>query len=74
MERFPKQLQDFASVFRELQVKRHSADYDPNSRFSRNEVLSMIDTAAELINGLESVDSKDLGAFAVWSTMVKRKD
>lgn len=31
-------------------------------------------TAAEVIDELEGVDSKDLGAFAVWSTMVKRRD
>ena len=74
LARFPKEVEDFASKFVTLQEKRHAADYDPTSRFSKTDVDAEIDAAEILIKGLASAPMKDRRAFAVWLVMKKRAD
>ena len=38
-------VQRFATVFAQLQQQRRLADYDPHSRYSREQVLYLIDAA-----------------------------
>jgi hypothetical protein len=70
--KFPKGVEDFASLFIEAQDARHSADYDPFSRFSRSETLILVTRAEDAIRGFEVVAVKDRRAFAVFVTVKDR--
>lgn len=74
MERFPTEIQDFATKFVDLQEKRHLADYAPSSNLTRESVLTEIETAEIAINQLQISAIKDRRAFAAWTTMQKRPD
>ena len=39
----PPEIRNFAKTFRSLQRERHRADYDPNARFIRYDVLRLIE-------------------------------
>lgn len=69
---FPEAIQSFADSFVFLQEKRHMADYDPMSRFTRHEVLTAIDLAEDMIRELQGSNIRDKRAFSVWITMKKR--
>jgi hypothetical protein len=45
-------VQQFATVFALLQQQRQTADYDPHSRFLRDQVLTLIDVAEAATDGL----------------------
>ena len=45
MKRFPKGIEDFGNIFDQMQIKRHSADYDPTSKFTRSDVETDGDAA-----------------------------
>ena len=49
---FSTEIKEFGSTFRSLQVWRHRADYDPHSRLSRANTVSLINEAEAAINGL----------------------
>ncbi|MCY4185255.1 MAG: hypothetical protein OXC82_14660 [Rhodobacteraceae bacterium] len=53
---FAESIQEFASKFVELQVKRHQADYNPLYRLTRNDVYNDIETAAMVIEQLQASD------------------
>ena len=72
MEKFPETIQNFADTFLILQEKRHMADYDPMSKFTRHEVLTTIEVAEKMIRVLQASSIKDKRAFAVWIAMKKR--
>ena len=74
IEKFPHEIEDFANNFVALQEKRHSADYDPYSRFSKLEVISDISTARETIKTFQSADLKDRRAFAAFVLLKTRPD
>lgn len=64
--KFPKDVEDFATLFIEAQDARHKADYDPTSRFTRSEVLTLIERADEAIRAFEKVPRSDRRAFAAF--------
>jgi len=64
LSKFPKDIEDFASVFVEAQEQRHRADYDPTVRFTRSEVLTLILKVDEAIRAFRRVSIKDRRAFA----------
>ncbi|MGF1446033.1 MAG: hypothetical protein ACFBRM_07505 [Pikeienuella sp.] len=66
MSRFPKEIQDVAYQFKNLQEKRHSADYDPLVRFSRSSVLDDIEIAEEMIRQHRAVAIPHRRAFAAF--------
>lgn len=66
IERFPKQIQDFASCFAALQEKRHRADYDPFQRLKKSEVLSDIGQAAHVMSRFTGAQARDRRAFAAF--------
>ena len=74
MERFPTEIQEFATKFVELQENRHRADYDPSVRFTQEGVLTEIKTAEIAVRQLQNSAIKDRRAFAVLTSMKKRPD
>ncbi|MCY4184248.1 MAG: hypothetical protein OXC82_02555 [Rhodobacteraceae bacterium] len=69
---FPEEIQDLASIFVELQRKRHQADYVPSYRLTRSEVLIEIDASEMAIKKLRQASMKDLRSLAIWTVMKKR--
>ena len=74
LEQFPKEIEDFANQFVALQEKRHQADYDPFSRFTRNDVITSIEAAEIGIRKLQAATIKDKRAFAAWTAMKNRSE
>ncbi len=74
LARFPKEIEDFANMFETLQAKRHAADYDPFSRFTLQDVRTLISTAEAAIRKFQASAIKDRRAFAAWTTMKNRSD
>jgi len=72
LDKFPPDIQEFASQFILLQDKRHSADYDPHSRFLRSDVLTYIAGAEVVIKKFQNASIKDRRAFAAWTAMKSR--
>jgi hypothetical protein len=66
IERFPDGIQDFASMFVEMQAKRHRADYDPRALFSKSSVAADIDAAAAAMSAFHRVSARHRRAFAVY--------
>ena len=69
---FPKDVEDFATVFADLQEERHRADYDPTSRFLRSEVNLMISRADDALRAFQNVPLKHRRAFAAWIALKTR--
>ncbi len=55
----------FADAFAALQEQRHLADYDPAARFSRAEVIDLINSAETAIRSLRSATRTERRDFAV---------
>ena len=72
--KFPKEIEDFANLFHEMQVRRHTADYDPTSRFSRTDAITAIEAAEDAIKAFRRAPIKDRRAFAAWTAMKQRTD
>ena len=73
IQKFPPGIVDFASVFVELQEKRHAADYDPSASFFRSECHTDLARAAQAIRGFEAESAKDKRAFASY-VMLKMRE
>jgi uncharacterized protein (UPF0332 family) len=71
IERFPVEIQVFASMFAQMQEKRHRADYDPNERLYKSEVASDIVAARASILAFQSVELKHRRAFAAYMILGK---
>ena len=74
ISRFPKDIEDFANLFQELQVDRHAADYDPFAKFTKADVLASIAAAEVAIKAFTKTPIKDRRAFAAWVAMKSRSD
>ncbi|MBO9100016.1 hypothetical protein J5287_12125 [Rhizobium sp. K1/93] len=64
VEKFPKEVQDFANMFVQMQTKRHAADYDPTTRSKKSTVLLDIEGVEAAINDFMKAAVKDRRAFA----------
>ena len=73
MEKFPKEVEDFANLFGKMQKKRHEADYDPETNYTQSDVTEDIKAAEKAIKKLNEVAVSDRCAFAVWVTLNDRK-
>ncbi len=60
---FPPQIVHFAESFAAMQDERHSADYDPQSLYSRADVMTLIVDAAQAIADLGRAARADRRAF-----------
>ena len=74
IKRFPPEIEEFAEQFADLQLKRHRADYDPNARFSKNEVIQYIHAAENVIRCFTKASLKDRRAFVAYVLLPIRKD
>ncbi|MEE2952993.1 hypothetical protein SAMN06297251_102226 [Fulvimarina manganoxydans] len=63
LERFPSGIQSFAEHFRNLQVVRHAADYDPHFVTILSATKIWIDAAESAIADFEATDPSDRRAF-----------
>lgn len=59
MQRFPKEIVDFANVFVTMQEKRHKADYDPTARFAKSSVNFDIDASEQAIVDLSKAKRRE---------------
>ena len=65
---FPLNVRNFCFIFKQLQEKRHEADYNPLERFLQKDVeeaISQADIAISLIEK-ENLELKHRRAFAAW--------
>ena len=60
----PMSIASFAATFVILQEERHRSDYDPRTRFSRSEALSLVETARRGVRTLQISDLRSRRAFA----------
>lgn len=74
LAKFPKDVEDFANFFHELQIKRHAADYDPFSTFTLTDVTATIEAAELSIRAFQKVQVKHRRAFAAWVAIKDRSD
>lgn len=77
INRFPQEIQAFATSFADLQNQRHTADYDPypnqsSTFFYRHDVLKLITEAEQAISSLNSATPLDLRAFAAYVLFPRR--
>lgn len=73
MEEFPKEIQDFAALFVELQGARHRADYDPTSSFTASEARTLVQRAAKAIRDFAKAAQRDRRAFAAFVVLKLRR-
>ena len=62
---FTLEIQEFANSFVRMQDQRHQADYNPEARFSRRQVMKFIDEVERAIAGLNAVNNDQRRAFAI---------
>ncbi len=74
MGSFPAEIQDFGRLFVRLQSQRHSADYDPYARFSRANVMRLIEATGEAIARFENAAAVDRRSFAIHVLLRLRTD
>lgn len=72
ISRFPAAIQDFANLFKEMQEKRHDADYDPFAKFKKSQVSTDIARIEEAIRKFERASPKDKTAFCAFLLLKKR--
>jgi hypothetical protein len=66
MSQFPVGVQDFASMFVQMQEKRHRADYDPTEFLYKSSVSADIQAAKAAIAAFKKVQGKHRRAFAAY--------
>ncbi len=60
----PIEIRDFASLFVDLQDKRHRADYDPVADFYKSDVERLIVETRAVFGGFENADRRERRSFA----------
>ena len=66
VNKFPKEIEDFANMFVTMQEKRHRADYDPNAKHLKSAVLNDIEAVTAVIDDFQNVPIKDRRAFSAF--------
>ena len=74
MNMFAAEIRNFGQLFVLMQSQRHSADYDPYARFSRPNVMRLIETTGEAIARFENVAAADRRSFAIHVLLRLRTD
>jgi uncharacterized protein (UPF0332 family) len=72
IKKFPAEIQDFADTFRQLQEKRHVADYAPDGKLTLSEVLTDIQSAEAAMTAFDGAPIKDRTAFCTFVLFKKR--
>jgi hypothetical protein len=68
----PQGVQELAAKFRDMQTKRHDADYNPGARFYKSAVQQDIDDTAAVIGAFDRESAKDRRAFAAFVLLKQR--
>jgi hypothetical protein len=68
----PAQASRFAAEFGTAQDQRHAADYNPHSRFSRGEVLTLLDTVEAATEEYLQMPANDRRAVAALVLLQER--
>jgi hypothetical protein len=63
---FSENLRAFANTFVELQELRHESDYDPDTKFSKDEAKEAIENAARAIECLWVADGNEANMFLAY--------
>lgn len=74
LAKFPKGIEDFGHAFVAMQERRHAADYDPQARFTKSEVLADIAWVEQSISDFEGESIKDRLAFCAFVLFQKRQN
>lgn len=74
INRFPSAIRNFAELFVSIQMKRHSADYDPDVTFIKSDVIQDIDEAEDAIMRFNEAPRADRRAFAIYVLLDIRND
>lgn len=74
IKKFPKEIEDFANQFTSMQKKRHSADYDPFTKFVKSEVIADIQLTENAITLFESAPKLDRRAFCAFVLLKRRSN
>ena len=72
IRKFPKDIEDFSNSFVTMQYKRHQADYDPDCRITKSEVLNDYSQVTTVIEKFRKTPIKDRRAFAAFVLLKKR--
>jgi len=72
LSKFPKEIQDFANIFLQMQIKRHDADYNPDGTVFKSAVLTDIAIVEAAIEGFNKAPLKDRRAFAAFVMLKQR--
>jgi hypothetical protein len=66
VQKFPQDIQDFAKLFVQMQLKRYDADYNPAAKFFKSEVSDDIDLAELAIDSFNAAPALDRRAFCAY--------
>jgi hypothetical protein len=72
LAKFPKEIQDFANVFLQMQIKRDDADYNPDRTVFKSSVLTDISMAEASIEVFNKAPIQDRRAFAAFVMLKQR--
>lgn len=67
-------LRDVAKAFAQLQEKRHTADYDNTTFWTRTEALAQVKSAAQVFKTWKSIRNEQIAQEYLVSLVVKRRD
>ncbi|WP_457796873.1 hypothetical protein [Methylocystis sp. S23] len=70
---FQIEIQDFANTFVTMQTKRHKADYDPDYKIYKSEVVLDIAITEQAIVKFKTAKMKDKRAFAAYVLLKQRR-
>ena len=73
ISQFPRQIQNFASLFVTMQIERHAADYDPDGIYFKSAVLNDIRASCAAMRDFIAAPATDRRAFAAWVLFRLRK-
>jgi hypothetical protein len=73
ISKFPKSIQNFATLFVQMQSKRHDADYHPDAKFYKSSVQSDLSSTKKVIDDFSKAPQLDRRAFAAWVLLKTRK-
>jgi uncharacterized protein (UPF0332 family) len=64
LAKFPQEIQDFANMFVQMQIKRHDADYNPTIKVFKSAILTDISIVNAAIKDFDTAPLEDRRAFA----------
>ena len=73
LRRFPQSIEDFGNNFVLMQIKRHSADYDPSKKYNKSSIMQDIAETEEILNRFQQAPIKDRRTFAAFVLFRRRR-